>query len=136
MTTYWKAVLVVGAAALAAVQGNSQPGPPGQICSGFSEDHVYRDPPLSWRFRSCTTTGGQREIHVQFHNRSDRPLMFEYRLWTDAQKNCRTDEPPTAQGVKQLAALENEDWPYTVTTLDKEAGFNGRIWVCVREVSS
>jgi hypothetical protein len=135
MTAIWKSTLVAGAACLAAALSYPQPAEPGPICSGFSEEQEHRDPPLSWRFRSCTTSVGQREIHVQFQNRSDKPITFEFRLWTQMQKNCKSDEPPVSQGVRRLAALQAEEWPYTVSPLENGNAFNGRIWVCLKEVS-
>ncbi|MGH7471615.1 MAG: hypothetical protein ACRENP_26985 [Longimicrobiales bacterium] len=134
MTALWKSTLITGAVCLAAALSYPDPAPAGPICSGFSEEQEHRDPPLSWRFRSCTSTDGQREIHVQFHNREAKPVMFEFRMWTRAQKNCKSEEAPVSQGVRRLAALQVEEWPYTVSTLNNDREFQGRIWVCVKEV--
>ncbi|MGH7463472.1 MAG: hypothetical protein ACREMA_20885, partial [Longimicrobiales bacterium] len=54
-------------------------------------------------------------------------------LWTHPPRNCKTDEPPAAHGIRVLGANETEGWPYTVSTLAPNHEFNGRIWICVKE---
>lgn len=134
MTVFWKAVLVFSAGLLAAAESYRKPQPISPICSGFSEEQDHRDPPLTWRFRSCTTVDSKREVQTQFSNRSDKSVAFEFRLWTHPPKTCKTDEAPAAQGIRVLGANETEGWPYTVSTLNEGEEFTGRIWVCVREV--
>ena len=130
--------LIVAAGVLAVTQGVAQPepAPAWQLCSGFSEEQQHKDPPLSWKFRSCTIAQGERDVQLQFKNRSAEAVTFEFRLWTQqAPRSCKTDEPePAARGRRQLAGNAADALPYTVSTLNDGEDFTGRIWVCVREV--
>jgi hypothetical protein len=131
-------ILLVWSAALLALTVQGEPTrmePRHAGCSGFSKEQKHRSPRLSWQFRSCTTVTGQKEVQVRFRNRSNEPIHFEFRLWTEPLMSCRTQAPPSARGVRHLRANAAEEWPYTTLQLEPAAGFSGRIWVCVKEAA-
>ena len=135
MTTFWKSALVVGAAALAAAQGPYRARFE-KVCSVYSKDQLSGSPPVSWRFRSCTTARGTREVEVQFHNLSVRPETFEFLVWTGVRQDCQSYQPPDARGVKRVAARRSEEWLHTIPARDHHDGSEVNLWVCVKGAST